>query len=120
MTELERDPVIGGISLRLRAADADFGYVINSRYWGRGFATEAATAVVSWAMSVPGIARIWATCDAENHRSMRVLEKLGLVREGLLPGGTLRPNISEQRRSSFVYGKANDAAAQRPDALPTP
>jgi ribosomal-protein-alanine N-acetyltransferase len=109
ITELGPDVVIGATSLRLRDADADFGYVLNQRYWGRGFATEAAAAVVSWAVSVRRIPRIWATCDVENHRSMRVLEKVGLRREGLVPGGMLRPNISEQPRDSYLYGKVNHA-----------
>lgn len=109
ITELGSDVVVGATSLRLRDADADFGYVLNQRYWARGFATEASAAVVSWAVSVRGIPRIWATCDAENHRSMRVLEKLGLRREGLVPGGTVRPNISQEARSSYLYGRPNNA-----------
>jgi ribosomal-protein-alanine N-acetyltransferase len=109
VAELGPDVVIGATSLRVRDTEADFGYVLNQRYWARGFATEAAAAVVSWVISVRGIPRIWATCDAENHRSMRVLEKLGLRREGLVSGGTIRPNISQQARSSYLYGKVNNA-----------
>jgi RimJ/RimL family protein N-acetyltransferase len=106
ITEIRDDFVIGATSIRVRDADADFGYVLNQRYWGQGLATEAAGSVVSWAAGVPGLARTWATCDTENYRSMRVLEKLGLVREGLAPKGIVRPNISEHPRSSFVYMKS--------------
>jgi RimJ/RimL family protein N-acetyltransferase len=110
ITEPGPDVVIGAISIRMRDTDADFGYVLNQRYWSRGFTTEAAAAVVYWAMAVRKVPRIWATCDIENHRSMRVLEKLGLRREGLVPGGTIRPNISQQARGSYLYGKKNTAA----------
>lgn len=109
ISELGFDYVVGAISLRARAADADFGYVLNRRYWGRGYATEAAAVVVSWATRERSISRIWATCDTENHRSARVLEKMGLVREGLAPVGTIRPNISETPRDSFVYVKERNA-----------
>jgi [ribosomal protein S5]-alanine N-acetyltransferase len=109
ISELGPDYVVGAISLRARVSDADFGYVLNRRYWGRGYATEAAAAVVSWATLERGISRIWATCDTENHRSARVLEKMGLIREGLAPVGTIRPNICETPRDSFVYVKERNA-----------
>jgi [ribosomal protein S5]-alanine N-acetyltransferase len=109
ITELHDDFVIGATSIRARNNDADFGYVLNQRYWGRGLAAEAASSVVSWTVSVREIPRVWATCDAENRRSMRVLEKLGLVREGLAPSGIIRPNISEQPRNSFIYVKVRNA-----------
>jgi [ribosomal protein S5]-alanine N-acetyltransferase len=109
ITEITPDIVIGGISLRLREADADFGYVLNQRFWGHGYATEAAQAIVSWATSVRRIPRVWASCDTENYRSMRVLSKLGLTREGYVEGGTVRPNISEAPRPSYVYGRTINA-----------
>lgn len=98
------DTVIGGISVRVREAEGDFGYVLNRRYWGRGFTTEAAGAVTGWALEVRKLPRLWATCDAENIRSIRVLEKLGLKREGLVPGGIVRPNLSNTPRDAYLYG----------------
>jgi [ribosomal protein S5]-alanine N-acetyltransferase len=107
ITEREASFVIGATSIRVRGADADFGYVLNRRYWGRGIAVEAASPIVSWATSVLATPRLWATCDTENHRSARVLEKLGLVREGL-GQGIVRPNISDEPRTSFVYARTGD------------
>ncbi len=103
ITEKGADQVIGAISIRPRDSEADFGYVLNRRFWNRGITTEAATAVTQWALSVRGLSRIWATCDAENARSIRVLEKLGLEREGLLPGGIIRPNLSTTPREAYLY-----------------
>ena len=106
ITEKGVDTVIGGISIRPRETDADFGYVLGRRFWNRGIATEAATVVTWWALSTRGLPRIWATCDVENSGSMRVLEKVGLVREGLVPGGVVRPNLSTITRDTYLYSRA--------------
>jgi RimJ/RimL family protein N-acetyltransferase len=98
--------LIGAIAIRAREADADFGYILNRRFWSQGYGTEATSAVVQWMLSVPTLMRIWATCDTENVRSARVLEKVGLSREGLVPGGTVRPNLSPIPRDSYIYAKA--------------
>jgi RimJ/RimL family protein N-acetyltransferase len=65
--------------------------------------------VVEWLESLPTIERISATCDAENRRSARVLEKLGLTLQGILAGGMLRPNISDQPRETHVYARKRTA-----------
>ena len=51
--------------------------MLNRRYWGQGYATEAALTVVSWVFSLSPVCRVWATCDADNLASAHVLEKLG-------------------------------------------
>src|SRR5262249_34286265 len=85
---------IGAIGCRIREYDADFGYVLNRACWERGYATEAAQAIVTWLKSLPAICRIWATCDTDNIASVRVLEKTGLSCEGRLRRSTIRPNVS--------------------------
>jgi len=105
ITPQPQDQVIGAISLRVAEYKADFGYVLNRRYWGRGFATEAAKAIVDLASRIDGLYRLWATCDTENTGSARVLENAGLVREGILRCWGKRPNISPIPRDAFVYGK---------------
>lgn len=117
ITERGVDRVIGAASIRPRRRDADFGYVIHRPFWSRGFATEAATALVAWAKA-EGLPRIWATCDVENRRSARVLEKLGLGCEGLVPGGALRPNLSGLPRDTLRYATPciTRRAASRDDA----
>jgi ribosomal-protein-alanine N-acetyltransferase len=78
--------VIGDVNLRvdLSTATASVGYGVDSRYWNRGFTTEAAAAVFAWAFHDLGLVRIEATADSENVGSWRVMEKLGMRREGLL------------------------------------
>jgi RimJ/RimL family protein N-acetyltransferase len=47
--------------------------------WGKGFATEAAHAVIAFGFQQAGMTRIEATVNAENDASKRVLAKVGLV-----------------------------------------
>jgi RimJ/RimL family protein N-acetyltransferase len=80
-------PLIGGCGLRLterKKGVATLGYVFNPRYWNRGYATEAAKAVVELAKTLPGIHTVYATCDRENIASQKVLERCGLEAVGML------------------------------------
>ncbi|MDX2115181.1 MAG: GNAT family N-acetyltransferase [Planctomycetota bacterium] len=76
--------VVGSIGLMVSATHrhAELGYTLGQDYWGRGIATEAARAVVSFGFAL-GLERIHAGCATTNPGSVRVLEKLGFVREGL-------------------------------------
>lgn len=60
------------------------GFVISPDRWGSGYATEAAQAVLRFGFEGPGLDRIWATCRPENLASVRVLERIGMQREGHL------------------------------------
>ena len=88
------DRAIGGVSCCIVEDSAEVGFLLNRRYWGNGFATDAARAIVEWVLSIPSICRVWATCDTENLASARVLEKAGLSRESTLRRSIVRPNIS--------------------------
>ncbi len=59
-----------------------FGYVLHKAYWGRGFATEAALALIRFGFEILDLHRIVAECFIENTASRRVLEKLGMRCEG--------------------------------------
>ena len=102
---LAEDRPIGAISCRIENESAEFGFFLSRRYWGYGYGTAAARAIVDWAISVPTISRVWATCDSENVASSRVLEKSGLSREGALQGGIVRPNLGPEPRDAFVYSR---------------
>jgi RimJ/RimL family protein N-acetyltransferase len=75
--------LLGMIELRVAGTSADFGYVLEAASWGRGLATEAASAVVAWCRAQPAILRVFALCDVRNPASARVLAKSGLRAEGL-------------------------------------
>ena len=79
--------VIGGINLRFHFDHhvGEMGYSIARRYWGQGLATEAAHAVMEAAFAAyASLNRLRAMADARNIGSLRVMEKLGMVREGVL------------------------------------
>lgn len=65
-------------------ASADFGYWLGQAVWGRGIATAAAQALAGRLLASGAFARLQASVFAWNPASMRVLEKAGFVREGLL------------------------------------
>jgi RimJ/RimL family protein N-acetyltransferase len=96
---------VGMVSLRAHEFKADLGYVLARRLWGKGLMTEAAKRVVHWAFAQPQIFRVWAICDVENSASARVMEKLGMVREGVLRRWMRHPNISPEPRDCLCYAK---------------
>ena len=76
----------GSVGLALGCGGTgEVGYVIGAENWNRGYATEAAAAVVHFGFTVLGLDRITATCRPGNTASARVLEKTGMVLEARLP-----------------------------------
>lgn len=61
----------------------DLGYRLIKRYWGRGYATESSRAAVDYAFKQLKLPAIYAIADVGNLQSQKVLEKCGLVRNGL-------------------------------------
>jgi len=61
---------------------AELGYWIGLPFWGKGYATEAATSVVSFGFDTLRLHRIYAFHFAGNLASKRVLEKIGMRHEG--------------------------------------
>lgn len=102
--EIASGNLAGTISVRPRGHAADFGYFLTKSHWGKGIASAAGALVVAWLKAQPEILRIWATADFENTRSHRVLERLGLKREGTLQMGTYRPNIGGLPRDTAIFG----------------
>jgi RimJ/RimL family protein N-acetyltransferase len=92
---------VGGIGIILGEGvygkTAQFGYWLGEPYWGRGIMTAAAQKVSDYAMSHFGLVRLEARVFEWNPRSMRVLEKCGFEREGVL------------RRSVFQEGRIIDS-----------
>lgn len=81
------------------------GYVLARDWWGRGLMTEAARAVVEWGLADPAIFRVWAVTDIDNLGSARVLEKIGMEREGLLRRWLVHPNVSPEPRDCWCFGR---------------
>ena len=77
--------VIGSMNIRvdLRNGAAEIGYAIGREYWGQGITAEACNALLDWAFEEYDLARICAKAELENSQSLRVMEKLGMQREGI-------------------------------------
>lgn len=79
---------VGGIGLipqsGMFSGTAEFGYWLGEPFWGRGIATAAARAMVDFAFSAFPWVRLEAGVFEWNPASMRVLEKAGFEREGVL------------------------------------
>ena len=89
--------VIGTALLSLERRDiANLGYDVARPHWGKGLATEAARAVVDWGFREMPLIKVAAFTNPRNRQSWRVMEKIGMAREGLLRRG--------QRGDLFAYG----------------
>jgi RimJ/RimL family protein N-acetyltransferase len=90
--------MIGFVTLRLEAAEAEVGYIVAPEARGRGIAVRALTLVTEWGFTQLGLARIELRAELENPASLRVAERCGYVREGVL------------RRVHLKGGKRGDMA----------
>ena len=101
----EGNKAIGMIRLQYQNHRAEVGYVLARPYWNRGLMSEALQPLVNWAIAQPNIYRVWAVCDIENLASARVLEKVGMVPEGILHRWLIHPNMNNEPRDCFCYAK---------------
>lgn len=83
---IEDDALVGAVGLGVtpRHAHAELGYWVGVPYWGHGYATEAARALLALAFDTLGLHRVQAHHMPRNPASGRILRKLGMRREGLL------------------------------------
>lgn len=83
---------MAGLIKRDSLPDVDIGYAILERFWGQGFAYEAASAIMQEGRTVYGLARIVGIVKPGNTGSIRVLEKLGLRFEKLIGVDPAKPD----------------------------
>jgi RimJ/RimL family protein N-acetyltransferase len=68
---------ICGLIKREALVDVDLGFAFLPRFWANGYAFESASAVIAYGRRVFGLSRIVAVLSQDNHRSAKLLEKLG-------------------------------------------
>lgn len=81
----QADRIIGHVTLfkwDQEQRRAEVGYSIRRDHWGRGLGSEAVTTLIDFGFERLDLRRFEADADPRNAASMRVLEKLGFVREG--------------------------------------
>jgi [ribosomal protein S5]-alanine N-acetyltransferase len=84
-----RGRACGGVTLILQHEQrrAMLGYSVARPLWGQGLVLEASRAVIGVAFDTQAwLHKVWANADSRNTGSMRVMEKLGMTREGCLRG----------------------------------
>ena len=91
---------ICGLIKRESLPDVDVGFAFLPSFWSKGYAFEAASAVVSYGGDVLKICRIVAITSPNNNASIKVLEKLGLRFER-----TIRLSEDEPEIKLFVPGR---------------
>jgi ribosomal-protein-alanine N-acetyltransferase len=101
ITLKDEDRLIGACGIHgVTEIQASIGYILTRRYWGHGYATETASALVDYAFSELGVHRVYASCDPRNHASIRVLDKVGMSLEGRLRENMI---IHGEYRDSLVF-----------------
>jgi RimJ/RimL family protein N-acetyltransferase len=89
--------LVGNCGIRKNQAlaqDAEMGFELAPEHWGKGYATEAALAMLNFAFTTLKLKRVYASCLAENHASAHVLGKIGMRLERIEPEGALFKNRS--------------------------
>lgn len=99
----ENGKMIGAGEMYIRDSSnkvGEIGYVVNPDYWGMGFATEVAKLLIEFGFRELNLHRIYATCDPRNIGSLRVLEKVRMIKEGRIRENLL---LKDGWRDSYIY-----------------
>ena len=97
--------VVGSINLKgppSVAGDVEIGWGLVENVRGRGYATEASAAVISWAQQQPGVTSISATIPDDNYPSQHVAKRLGLTRTSETRRGLPLWQLDENRAANLV------------------
>lgn len=102
---------VGGVGVTLRndvhRKTGQFGYWLAEPYWGRGIMTAVVRAVAPYAMRRFGLVRLEAAVFESNVASMRILEKCGFFREGVLRASVFK---NGQISNSVLYACIDKSA----------
>lgn len=108
----ENGAFIGGCGYdALLTGMPDLGYWLGEPYWGRGYASEAAAAVVAYAFGVAGLAAMTSGYRPDNPASGRVLEKIGFEPYGrktaysVGAGGDIDINLVKLSRRQWLAAR---------------
>ena len=74
---------VGSLGIDEKNHCTELGYCMSRAYWGNGYMTEAVKAIIEYLFKTVGLNRIMARHDPENIGSGRVMQKCGMVFEGI-------------------------------------
>lgn len=113
----ETGTIVGNIEMNIIDWDGvgEIGFIIHPEHWGKGYATEAALLILKHSFEACNLHRVSATCNPDNVASLYVLEKIGMVREGVLRQDIL---VKGSWRDSCVYSMLKDEWAAKHGSFP--
>ncbi len=116
LVDKESGKVVGNLNVTADRAHrrASLGYQLSPDYQGRGLMTEAAGAAVDFAFDRLGANRVEAVCSVKNGPSRKVMERLGMRREG-----TLRDYMTVKGKPLTVHMYSIVRADRSPDTMAT-
>lgn len=82
-------------------SEGELGWIISKKYWGYGYAAEAAREIINFAIQELKVRKFIAHCDSENVSSYRVMEKLGMTLANITKGRKNR--YSNEDREDLMY-----------------
>ena len=109
---LNSGELVGVISLTpgrdVNRYSAEVGYFVGEQYWNKGYATEALMLVVNFAQYRHNFKRLFAAVFDFNLASMRVLEKAGFKKEGIMKSSAVKDDkVIDEHLYGLVLGKSN-------------
>lgn len=106
------ETVVGTVGLTINRDHrrAELGYWIGRPFWGRGYASEAGKRIVEWGLESLHLQRVYAHHMLHNPASGRVLRKIGMTFEGVLPQHVLK---WDEFVDLALYGIVRDQPAGR-------
>lgn len=103
LIDKETHSLIGGISLTHDHDKAEIGWILDQRAWGKGYATEAAQCLIRFGFETLDLTSIYATCDAENIASYKVMLKCAMTQIRVDKEARLSPHLSPVLRDQRLF-----------------
>jgi RimJ/RimL family protein N-acetyltransferase len=94
--------IAGLVAIEREANQAEIGYIVSPQARGRGIATRALRLVTDYALGEVGLARVQLLINSDNTPSLRVAERSGYAREGVLRSFYVKPG---RRDDMVVYSR---------------
>ena len=105
----ETGNLIGACDLSLQGDSPEVGWILHKNHWGKGYGTEMGRALLELGFAGHNLHRIVALCDMENVGSSRIMEKLGMRREGMFREyRRARDNSGKLYRDELSYAILKD------------
>ncbi len=101
----KRDAPIGMIHARMNNHGTNMGYVLAKTFWNKGYMTEALICLSDLLLSKESVFRVSSYCDVDNAASVCVMEKSGMLFEGILKRYSPLTNNASEPRDCRMYAR---------------